>query len=619
MSILRDLRKLGNTDFSRFCAKAPDGELSFFEYLAPSHIRSQSDILCVRRDLPGGEKEIRYFVSSGDFLPEGGKPRSRPLYNLSKLNNRQSTQPSGGKERSRVIVVEGEKCVEPAERVFPNDVVVTWAGGSKATDYTDWKPLETDDVTLVADADANGRNAMKRIARRLKGYDCLVHLYLPPGDSGEDIHDWAKGLEAGSKGIAKLAGLIEAGPEESDPSAGKSLQFADPEPWPEEVDGEALLERLSALVGEHMHMSGAQAYVVALWIIMSWIHHHPNIDVAPFLNITAPTKRAGKTTLLGIAKELARKPHTLVSASPAYLFRIIELHEPTILLDEIDLKSLDQANGGNGELTGMINGSQTRDTAKVGRVEQRSIDKKTVQVPVDFATWCPKVLCGIGGLADTTVDRSIQIHLERKPASKKLPRWRDRDRKLIEGLLQQIFRWSKDNADLIVRSRYKLRTAFPESMNDREVDSWELLWAVASVAGGECLKKAQDASKEILSSTGDNLSNPELLIRDVRRAFEEKGDPKFLSTADILECLNWNKESPWGDWNRGSGISPHRLGKMLEPFGLGPGRGKNAKGERVRGFLLADIDCVSARYASHPPFKASQASQGPEHPADTDI
>ena len=47
---------------------------------------------------------------------------------------------------------------------------------------------------------------------------------------------------------------------------------------------------------------------------LAWLHDHPDIELAPFLNITAPTLRSGKTTLLGIVEQFVPRPLPLVDA-----------------------------------------------------------------------------------------------------------------------------------------------------------------------------------------------------------------------------------------------------------------------------------------------------------------
>ena len=326
---------------------------------------------------------------------------------------------------------------------------------------------------------------------------------------------------------------------------------------------------------------------------MAWLHQHPDLNCAPFLNITAPTKRAGKTTLLDIVAEIVPRPLPLVGVSEAFLFRVIEQHAPTLLLDEIDAQRA-KKNAEGAYLDGMLNGSQSRRTAIIGRMTQVRDGNAVEQVPVYFSTWCPKVLCGIGGLADTTVDRCIQIKLERKPPDVTLPRWRSRDREAVGELRRQLMTWAERHADEIVAARERVR--LPETINDREWDSWEVLGAVAVAAKGEWPRRAKAACRAITAGSDDTRSAGEQALADVREAFNALDDPEFLPYAKITEQLNWREDRPWATWQRGKMLTSMGLSKLLKPFGL-RAELRRYEGEPKRGYDLAAIDPVSKRYA----------------------
>jgi putative DNA primase/helicase len=67
-----------------------------------------------------------------------------------------------------VVVVEGEKCADAAEAVFPDSVVMTSSGGSEAADQTDWSTLAgRKQVIIWPDADEPGRKYAKQMAATL--------------------------------------------------------------------------------------------------------------------------------------------------------------------------------------------------------------------------------------------------------------------------------------------------------------------------------------------------------------------------------------------------------------------------------------------------------------------
>lgn len=67
-----------------------------------------------------------------------------------------------------VLMVEGEKCADEAQRVFPEVPVVTWSGGSNAVGKTDFSPLKGRDVIIMPDHDEPGAKAAKALEKALQ-------------------------------------------------------------------------------------------------------------------------------------------------------------------------------------------------------------------------------------------------------------------------------------------------------------------------------------------------------------------------------------------------------------------------------------------------------------------
>lgn len=119
-----------------------------------------------RFDLPDGTKEVLPYVYATDGNRHEWRFQAfdnpRPLYNLDKLTARPT---------ATVIVVEGEKTAEAAEKLLPNAIITCWQGGSNAIAKTDWTPLQGRRVLLWPDNDWSHRYGEKhQRAGRLKPF-----------------------------------------------------------------------------------------------------------------------------------------------------------------------------------------------------------------------------------------------------------------------------------------------------------------------------------------------------------------------------------------------------------------------------------------------------------------
>ena len=79
---------------------------------------------------------------------------------------------------------------------------------------------------------------------------------------------------------------------------GNDLGLFEPDPWPEEVDSDDLLSRLVEGLRRHVVMPTYAAVAVALWVIHC--HCFENWQHTPRLDVNAPEKECGKSTLLRV-------------------------------------------------------------------------------------------------------------------------------------------------------------------------------------------------------------------------------------------------------------------------------------------------------------------------------
>ena len=216
--------------------------------------------------------------------------------------------------------------------------------------------------------------------------------------------------------MAMLDGALKPlGGRDGDDLQGSEITFQEPEPWPESVNGASLLDEISGLISQHLYMPKPKADAIALWSLATYIHDR--LKISTFLIVTSATKRCGKSLLMEILSDIVCRPLTSGGhITSAAMFRVVDKHGPTLLLDEADTFLADDR-----ELRGIVNGSQRRKQSLLPRCVGEKHEVRT------FSTWCPKAIAGIGAMPDTVTDRALVLSLERKPANHSIGRWRDRD------------------------------------------------------------------------------------------------------------------------------------------------------------------------------------------------
>lgn len=369
---------------------------------------------------------------------------------------------------------------------------------------------------------------------------------------------------------------------------GKGFRFIDPAPCADTVPTDALLEKTVATLKRYLVLPEHADTAIALWVLHTWALDA--FGISPLLVIQSPQKRCGKSTLLMLLAALARRPLPNANASPSVLFRIVDAHEPTLLLDEADTWLRD-----NVELRGIINAGHTRKTAYTMRSIRNTSDEFE---PRQFSTWCAKAIAGIGSLRDTIEDRSIIVRMRRRAPGENVERLRH-DRIAVPEA-SMFARWQQDNLDA-------LRIAdphVPSTLNDRAADNWRPLLAIADLAGGKWPNVARQAAIALSDVHDDEGAPSTALLTDIRVIFAQHGDR--LSTACILAGLLSIEDRPWREVNRGRQVTSHWLSRMLKPFGIGP-RNLRLPDGILKGYAAEDFQDAFNRYLA--PGKAATLLQ----------
>ena len=325
-------------------------------------------------------------------------------------------------------------------------------------------------------------------------------------------------------------------------------------PWPEEVDSAALLDSLCQHLKRYVILPEHAAEALALWILHTWVFEC--FDITPYLSITSPTKRCGKTVLMTLLYWLCCRGKKTDSMSKAAIYRSVKRDKPTLCLDEVSWV-LDLKEERQGILCG---GFERNGYAEVCEGENTAITTRL------FSTYCPKAFGLIGKLTPTLTDRSIVIPMRRKTPLEKAERLRRRDNDLHKKLREQCLRWANDNAAALAKSP----PVALDKLNDRAADFWEPLLTIASLAGDGWRKRAELAasalSSDSVATSGDGEGVE--LLHDTKATFDATGQD-VIFTKSLIARLAADEERPWAVYGRtGKPITDRKIAELLRPFGI---------------------------------------------------
>ena len=287
------------------------------------------------------------------------------------------------------------------------------------------------------------------------------------------------------------------------------------EPWPEVVDGDALLRDIIARIRKHVTCPESTSLTSALWIMLAWVHDEVSTH-SPILNVNSAESESGKTTLLSVASFLMPRCIATVEISEAALYRSIALWRPTFAIDEFDtvLASDDKAG-----LRAVINSGHTR-----GQTVIRCIEPDFT--PTAFDTFAPKAVGMIGRkMPPQTLSRCVFVELKRKKrGDKAVVKFKHEDDGELANLRSRLLRWSIDNPDTL----RKADPAMPPGFDNRRADNWRVMLAIADLAGEDWGDKARAAASQIEGAT-DTSSVGVRLLADIKESSTRT--PRRLSTA----------------------------------------------------------------------------------------
>jgi len=369
---------------------------------------------------------------------------------------------------------------------------------------------------------------------------------------------------------------------------GKAVSFPAIELWGERVEVGQVLDEIQETIRRFIVCDIETAAAAVLWIVFTWFIDY--VQVAPIAAIVSPLPRCGKTQFLDVLSRLSCRPLVASNISPAAVFRVIEAHSPTLLIDEADtfLKE-------NEPMRGVLNSGHTRQSAFVIRTDgDPSVISK-------FSTWSAKAIASIGHLSGTIMDRSIELPLRRKLPTENVQRLRHADPAQFSTLVRKLARLAEDMGSALAQARPDL----PPELNDRAQDNWEPLLAIADLAGGHWPQKARVAALKLSGADHEAVAPPTELLADIRDAF---GPKDKISTADLLAALVRDEPGLWGRSAGGRPMSASQLATRLKEFGIRSQDIKFPGNTTLKGYRLNQFQDAFDRYLPSPAKGAGPAT-----------
>jgi len=320
------------------------------------------------------------------------------------------------------------------------------------------------------------------------------------------------------------------------------------EPWDQPVDTHTLLIELMAQLRRFVVVQDDVAIAITLWILFSWVH-----EVAvhsPLLVATSAEPDSGKSTLLGVLGFLVPRPYSVVELTGTNIYRIVDLKNRTLLIDEADQLFRRKA-----ALAEIINAGWTRGSARIPRIVHGVIH--------EFDAFCPKVIGMLGlNLPSTMASRAIVCMLWPKLPSEQVADFRHVDDDDFTTLRRKLMRWAADNAVLLKDAT----PVVPPGFSNRVTANWCLLLAIADVAGGLWPEWARAAAVK-LSHKRHQPSERLRLLAALHPIFATR---EQIPSAELVAQLTADPDGEWAEFRGRGPITQRQVAALLAGFEIFP-------------------------------------------------
>jgi putative DNA primase/helicase len=356
------------------------------------------------------------------------------------------------------------------------------------------------------------------------------------------------------------------------------------EPWPDPVDGPALLSEIREVYQRFVVMPPYAADALALYTLNSYVAAEC-FYYCPIVLVVSPEHECGKGRVLDVAQALCRNTFRTANTSAPVLYRLVGDCEgrTTLLVDEMDSQPDEQR-----AAIGNVLKSGFEKSGKSHRLEKDGDKMKMVE----FSTYCPKICAAISieSFDRPTVSRSIIIRMKKKTRAERVSKFRRYDGTDIR---RKCLRWAMDNAE---RLRSMPIVQFPDEMcSDRQEDIWEPLIWIAQLCDPDWTTRTWRACAGL---TGGNRPAAEDTKHSVLRLcceYAARHVCDHVRSQELVAHLNGLEDVDIKDWRKGQGISQAKLAAILSGYEIYPTQ-FHADGKVVRGYSRTTFQDAAERY-----------------------
>lgn len=370
----------------------------------------------------------------------------------------------------------------------------------------------------------------------------------------------------------------------------------------ESVNGVELLDAVEVTLKRFLVLPDGGSSIAALWVLFA--HCYEAFEIAPYLVITSPVKRCGKTTFLLVMASLTPRPLPTANISAAAVYRTVEKFHPTMFIDESDAWLHD-----NDMLRGILNSGHNKALSITVRLEG---DERE---PIPFSAFGPKAIAVIGRLPDTLEDRSMILRMRRRRPNETVERFRlALHQHELKPIREKLARWAQDHLPMLS----SIDPHIPDEItSDRARDNWRVLLAIADLVGGSWPERARNAAKNFFDDEMQAENYGVLLLRDIRDIFTVRSCQRLASSAIISELVKM-EHRPWPEFGRNKKpLTATGMARILSFYEIHP-KGMRIDDKTDRGYEKTWFEDAWSRYlpAMPEPSPATEESTAEPPPVD---